>query len=291
MSKIAFLGLGAMGSRMAAKLVAAGHKVTVWNRNAAKTAILERAGANVASSPREAASGAAFIISMLRDDAASRRAWLEKRTGALAAMSSSAITIESSTLSIDWVRELAGQFELACKTFIDAPVAGSRPHADLGQLVFLAGGDSDALQRAKSVLLDMGAAVHHAGPSGAGTITKLAVNALFGIQVLAMAEVVETIRRQGFDPAQTVEIIGATAVFSTAARAAAASMLAGNFAPLFPIELVEKDFRYVMKAAGSAKAAPMAALARAIFARGIREGYGHENLTGIVQLYQSKAGG
>ena len=100
MSKISVLGLGAMGARMAAHLIKAGHDVTVWNRTADATKPLVAAGATQAQTPREAAAGAAFVVAMVRDDDASRRVWLDPDNGALAGMAAGAVAIESSTLPI-----------------------------------------------------------------------------------------------------------------------------------------------------------------------------------------------
>ena len=103
--KIAFLGLGTMGAGMARRLVAAGFDVAVWNRSPAKAAPLAAAGARVADTPAAAAAGAAIVIAMLADDPASRSAWLGA-DGALAAMTPGAVAVESSTLTVDWVRTL-----------------------------------------------------------------------------------------------------------------------------------------------------------------------------------------
>jgi 3-hydroxyisobutyrate dehydrogenase len=129
MAKIAFLGLGAMGARMASHLIAAGHELIVWNRNAAKATALVQKGARSASSPRQAAQGAEIVFAMLRDDAASRHVWLDKEDGALTAMTSQAMAIECSTLGLDWVRELARHCQAREIAFLDAPVSGSRPQA------------------------------------------------------------------------------------------------------------------------------------------------------------------
>ncbi|MCA8907644.1 MAG: NAD(P)-dependent oxidoreductase [Rhodospirillaceae bacterium] len=287
MSRIAVLGLGAMGSRMAARLLAAGHAVTVWNRTATRTEVLHSAGAAVTTSPREAAAAADVVLAMLRDDDASRDVWLDEETGALAALAPGAIAIECSTLGLDWVRILAARCAAAGRAFLDAPVAGSRPQAEAGQLVFLVGGSADTVALAQPVLSALGSAVHHAGPAGAGAMAKLAVNALFGIQVATLAELVEAIRRQGFDAERALDAIAATPACSPAAKAAAGSMLADAFAPLFPVDLVEKDFGYVQAAAGAVDAAPMTAAARAVFLRAMREGLGADNLTGIVRLYRA----
>ena len=290
MAKIAFLGLGAMGSRMAASLIAAGHELTVWNRDTAKSSPLAEKRAKTSASPREAAADAEFIIAMLRDDEASRHVWMDQDTGALAGMAPAAIAMECSTLSLDWTRELARHCELRNQPFVDAPLAGSRPQAEARQLIFMAGGDPEVLAKAEAPLLAMGEAVHHTGPTGSGMVLKLAVNTLFGIQVAAAGELVAMLRRQGLDPARAVEIIGATPVCSAAVKVAAGMMLADAFAPMFPIELVAKDFGYALDAAGSAGMAPMIAAAKEVYSHAMTRGLGGDHLTSIVQLYREGSG-
>lgn len=283
MTRVTVLGLGAMGSRMAARLVQAGHAVTVWNRTPVRP--LAAAGAKPAPTPRAAVDGAECVVAMVRDDDASRSIWLDAEAGALAGMAPDAVAIESSTLTVAWVRELAGRCADAGVRFLDAPVFGSRPHAEAGQLIHLVGGAPETLARTEPLLAAMGGAVHHVGEAGSGTALKLAVNLLFGVQVAAMAEILALARRAGVDPARAADIVGATPVCSLAAKAAAASMLAGSFAPLFPVELVEKDLGYAIGAAGSPDAAPMAAAARAVFAQAIDRGLGGDNLTAVARLY------
>jgi 3-hydroxyisobutyrate dehydrogenase len=286
MAKIAFLGLGAMGARMASHLIAAGHELIVWNRNAAKATALVQKGARSASSPRQAAQGAEIVFAMLRDDAASRHVWLDKEDGALTAMTSQAMAIECSTLGLDWVRELARHCQAREIAFLDAPVSGSRPQAEAKQLIFIVGGDPEHHRKAEPVLLAMGAAAHHVGPVGAGMTLKLALNVLLGIQVATMGELIETLRRQQVDPARAVEINGATAVASPALKVAAQMMLANSFAPLFPVELMAKDLGYALAAAGSESRGPMTAAAKAVFEHGTSQGLASDHMAAIVQLYR-----
>jgi len=286
---IAFLGLGAMGSRMATRLLTAGHRVVVWNRSPEAAAPLVAAGATAADTPREAVTGAAFVFAMLRDDVASRAVWTDAADGALAGLAAGALAIECSTLSVAWVRELAVLAGGRGAAFLDAPLAGSRPQAEAGALIFLAGGDAADLARAAPVLRCMGSAVHHAGPNGAGAMVKLAINALLGVQAAAMAELIGLLRRSGLDVAHAVEIIGATPVCSPAAKVAAAAMLAGNFAPLFPVALVEKDFDYLLRAAAAGAARlPVSAAVRGVMADAIAQGFGADNITGIARLYDQR---
>ena len=286
MSKIAVLGLGAMGSRMAANLIKAGHQVTVWNRSPAAVEALVAAGATAAATPKAAASGAEFVIAMVRDDAASREVWLD---GALAGMADGAVAIESSTLTPQWVRELGQQAAARGIALLEAPVSGSRPQAEAGQLVYLAGGDALVLERARPLLAAMGSAVHHVGALGDGALTKLATNALLGIQVTALAEIIGLLRHNGADVPKALGAISGTSVWAPVAQYLVGTMLASNFAPQFPIELIEKDFGYTVQAAGSADAAPTIAAARNVFRKGIERGLGQQNMTGVVQLFAERA--
>jgi 3-hydroxyisobutyrate dehydrogenase len=187
---IAVLGLGAMGSRMAANLLKAGHKVTVWNRTPSAAAALVAAGAKQAQTPREAVADASFVIAMVRDDEASRTIWLAPATGALAGMGRNTIAIESSTLSPAWVRELGEGAAADGVALVEAPVSGSRPQAEAGQLVYLVGGEEAALQRAEPVLKALSSTIHHVGPLGSGALVKLSTNALLGVQVTVLAEMI-----------------------------------------------------------------------------------------------------
>ncbi|MGL4235674.1 NAD(P)-dependent oxidoreductase [Tabrizicola sp.] len=271
--KIGFLGLGAMGSRMAARLVAAGHEVTVWNRTPRPLV-----GAMVADTPDAAAFGAEVVISSLRDDAASAAVW----GAALPTMAAGAVGIETSTISPDAARALHGAAAARGVAFLDAPVAGSRPQAEAGQLIFMAGGEPEVLARVEPLLLAMGGAVHHAGGPGAGAAVKLMVNSLFAAQVAAMAELIGLAQTKGIDPARAVEILGATPVASPAVKGAAAAMLAGNFAPAFPIDLVAKDLDIAL---GTGATLPVTRLVADVFQAAIAEGLAKDNITGIVQRY------
>jgi 3-hydroxyisobutyrate dehydrogenase len=285
MSNITVLGLGAMGSRMASALLRGGHTVTVWNRTQGKSVDLLAQGAVWAPSPAAAVAQADFVISMLRDDEASERAWLDD-DGALAHMPKNAIAIESSTLSVAWIEALARQAKEMDIAFLDAPVAGSRPQADAGQLIYLVGGDESVLHKARSVLECMGNGVHHAGPTGSGAVVKLIVNSLFGVQVAVLAELLGFAAKAGIPLARLLEILGATPVLSAAAKGAGAGMLGAQFAPLFPLELVEKDFGYAIGSASLAAAEmPVVRATQGVLAHALVKGMRHDNLTGLVRLY------
>lgn len=286
MAKISVLGLGAMGSRMAANLLKAGHAVSVWNRTPAAADALVTAGAMQAASPKEAAAEADVVIAMVRDDGASRDVWLAPQTGALFGMTEGSIAIESSTLTPGWIRELGAAFAQRGHAFLEAPVAGSRPQAEAGQLVYLAGGNEEVVTAVKPVLRAMGSAVHYVGPLGSGASVKLATNALLGVQVTALAELIGLLARTGVDVRRAIDAIASTAAWSPAATNLSNTMLAENFAPQFPVELIEKDFGYAIGEAGSEDAAPTLAAARNVFRQAIKHGFAADNMTSVVRLFK-----
>ena len=285
MAKITVLGMGAMGSRMALSLIKAEHEVTVWNRSIDRTKTVKDAGAKIAYTPREAVKDAEFVISMVRDNAASKDVWLSD-TGALAGMNKKTIAIESSTLTVAWIKELNKHFKQQEIAFIDAPVAGTRPQAEAAQLIYFVGGDAAIYDRAKPILQAMGSKIHHVGDIGSGMAVKLAVNSLFAVQVSAMAELANMMHQSGLDEAKAIEIIADTPVCSPAAAMAGKAIAAKKFAPLFPIELVEKDLNYALKSFSNAEADFLIAATQKIYAKAIERGYGEDNITGVAQLYQ-----
>lgn len=227
MSRITFLGLGAMGRRMADKLVETPHQLVVFNRSPGPTAPLVERGATVANSPREAAKDADVVISMVTDDDASRQVWLDETDGALRSIGPKTIAIECSTLTPAWIQALGRQVARAGVGLLDAPVVGTRPQAQAGQLVFLVGGASETLAEVQPILMAMGSTVHHIGPAGSGALMKLAVNALFGIQVAALGEVLGLLQKGGIAVDPAVEVLGSMAVTSPALRGVA-QLIAAN---------------------------------------------------------------
>ena len=284
--KIAFLGLGAMGSRMAARLLEAGHDLSVFNRTPDRAAPLVERGATFEDSPRAAVAGRDIVISMVRDDEASREIWLDPDRGALSGLSDQAIAIESSTLTPAWVEQLSSAMAERQLRFIDAPVVGTRPQAEAGQLIYLVGGEVAVLERVRDVLLAIGGAIHHVGPIGAGTVMKLGVNALFGIQVAALGEVLGMTRRSGISDADAIEALSSMPVTSPALKGVGALVAARKFDPMFPIELVEKDMGYYAKTAKRlGSSTPTGSAVRAVYQQAIEAGFGGDNIAGVAKVF------
>ncbi|WP_268810744.1 NAD(P)-dependent oxidoreductase [Tistlia consotensis] len=286
MQSVAILGLGAMGSRMAMNLVKAGYRVAVWNRSPEKARPLAEAGASVAATPRQAAQGAEVVLSMVRDDPAARETWLDAETGALGGMAPGALALESSTVTVAWAQELAAACAEREVGFLETPVAGSRPQAEAGQLVFLVGGDARLVERATPLMQVMGRAIHHAGPVGSAAALKLSVNALLGLQIAAMGELVGLLGRYGIDAARAAEILPELPVCSPAAAVALRQMRDRAFDPLFPAVMIEKDLGYLHEIAAAAGAeVPLGDAARRVFARAVEAGYGDDQMSGVLRLY------
>lgn len=286
MTTVAVLGLGAMGSRMAANLVKAGHTVQVWSRDGAKTTPLVAAGAAAGATPRAAAEGAAIVLSMVTDDQAARQVWLGGPDGALAGLGADAVAIECSTVTPGWVHELGHSVSRRGAALLDAPVSGSRPQAEAGQLVFMVGGDASALDRASPVLRSLGAKILHAGELGQGAVLKLAVNAFFATQIASLAELLGLLGLAGFDRSEAARLLGEFPVVAPPLAGMARMMASGESAPLFTVSLMEKDLGYAADLAGSVAAeAPALRATREVFIQAMAAGAGERHVSAVADLY------
>jgi 3-hydroxyisobutyrate dehydrogenase len=290
MSKVAFLGLGAMGSRMATNLLRAGHELTVWNLRPEPMKTLVASGARPATTPREAAEGNEFVVTMVTNDDASRQVWLGAADGALQGMRPGAIAIDCSTLTPAWVRQLAGVMSQVGVMLLDATVSGSTPQAERAELVFLVGGDVNSLQSAEPVLKTLGSTIRHAGPVGCGAFAKLATNALMGVQVTALAELIGMLKNQQVDAKQILDAVSATAMWNPHLTRDAESMLTGNFETQFPLRLLEKDLDYTVQTGGGEASMPTVSAVRNIFRRAIDENLGNLNMTAVAELFSRTLG-
>jgi 3-hydroxyisobutyrate dehydrogenase len=287
MKTVAVLGTGAMGSRMAKRLLNAGYQTVVYNRTVERARALVDDGAVIAATPREAAARADAVIAMVSDDAASRALWLDDRHGAGAGLRPDALAIESSTLTPAWIRELGATLGALGARFLDAPVVGSRPQADAGGLIYLVGGAADHVAAARELLGAMGGAVHHVGDTGSAAVAKLAVNALFACQAAVLAEVLSLVRRAGFDVKAAVKFLATLPITSPAMQGVGAQIAERNFAPLFPMSLVQKDLNYILVLARSLEAAtPSCQVVHDLFAGANANGLGGDNISGIFQMFK-----
>ena len=284
--RVAILGLGIMGSGMAGRLLSAGFPLVVYNRNPAIAAPFSSSGATVAHSPREAASNAEVIISMVADDAASRGVWLGEH-GALASASPGSVLIESSTLTVKWVLELATAAAQRECSLLDAPVTGTKPHAASGELLFLVGGPAEALAAARPVLSVLGRDIIHLGPNGSGARLKLINNFLCGVQAASFAEAVSLIDASGLDRGKALSVLTNGAPGSPLIKAISARSVAGDSTPNFLLRLMAKDIAYaIAEAERSGLTLQTAASALELFKHAIAKGHGDEDFSAVIKSLQ-----
>ena len=287
-TKIGFLGLGLMGSGMAARLLAAGYPLTVWNRTRERAGPLAELGATVAESPAGAAENADVIFSMLADDAACRATWLGE-DGALESAREGAVLVECSTVTVSWVEELSEVATARGLTLVDAPVTGSKAQAAGGQLLFLAGGATVAVEKVAPVLRSMGRDVIHLGPTGSGARMKLINNFLCGVQIASLAEGLAMIERSGFDPAKAVGVLTQGAPGSPLVNAISARMMQRQYEPNFYLQLMAKDLQYAtVEAAEQGVDAMTGEAALRVFERAVAEGLGEQDIAAVVEPFRTR---
>ncbi|WP_207957817.1 NAD(P)-dependent oxidoreductase [Streptomyces sp. YIM 98790] len=285
--RVAVIGLGAMGARLARNLCAGGYPVVVANRSPEPVRELAAAGASAAPCPAEAAARADVVLVVVSDDRASESVWLDRGTGVLAGAAPGTLAIEAGTLSPGWIRRLAAAAGRRGIRFLEAPMVGSRPQAEARALVHLVGGPAGVLADARGVLENSAAGIHHVGDHGTAAVLKLIVNASLGTQVAAMAELLGIARRAGLDPAETVRVLTGLPVTSPAAARAADAMTAGDFAPRFPVRLAAKDLGYLTALAGELGGdAPLTRAALAGYERAGAVGHGDDDLTAVAALHR-----
>jgi 3-hydroxyisobutyrate dehydrogenase len=281
--RVAILGLGTMGAGMARNLLGAGFAVTAYNRTHAKAEPLAAAGARVAASPADAVRDADVIVSMLSDENAARAVWTGPE-GALAHAKEGSVLIESSTVTPKWIEELSGLAGGRGLALLDAPVTGTRPHAESGQLTFLVGGEAAVLERVRPVLAAMSKDIVFLGPTGSGARMKLINNFLAGVQVASLAEGLAWIERSGIDRELALKVLKNGAPGSPLVATISARMIEAKYDVNFLLSLMDKDLRY---AAGDAATVGVelrtSHCAEARFAEAMQAGYGAMDMSAVVE--------
>ncbi|AFU00873.1 NAD(P)-dependent oxidoreductase [Nocardia brasiliensis] len=287
MAKIAFLGTGRMGAGMAARLIAAGHDVAVFNRSPEKVADLVAAGAARAQTPRAAAEQADAVFAMVADDAASRAVWLGAEGALAAAGAPGRFAIECSTLSRPWVLELAKQAATQGFRYIDSPVTGLPTAAAAGELRLLIGAAPADLDAVRPLLEPLCGSIVHFGEVGAGTAYKLVQNLLGSVQIAATAEALRIAELSGLDLPAVVDTLALSVAASPTVTRVSRLMLDGvhDRDIAFTAALRLKDTRIGMELAEAVHAP--AALGRAafdLFGRLVEAGHGELNETKVIDL-------
>jgi len=202
---IGVAGLGAMGSAIAARLLDVGHQVTVWNRTAAKTALLASAGAKIAATPSALATASEAIITILTDSAAIDAVY-NGPSGLLSGDVKGKLFIEMSTVPPSVETALAPKVHAKGAVFVESPVGGSTAPARQGKLLGLMGAEPAAAARARPILGQLCRKVEHCGPVGAGSSMKLAINLPLMVAWQAYGEAFAIARDVGWEPKRLLEL-------------------------------------------------------------------------------------
>ncbi len=287
--RIGFIGLGIMGSAMAKNLIKAGYDVTVWNRDREKTGEFQALGREAAPTPKALAQRCDVIITMVTGDEA-MEAVLGGPDGVFAARFSGSTLINMSTVSSAYCEKLAALCFKEAVDFLDCPVSGSKPLAENGTLLVLAGAGEKALEKRRPILLAMAKAVIHAGPPPAGTRLKLCVNLLLAQMTTGLCESAALARAFGLDP----ELIFRTTESSPALdcgyfRMKKNNLLKEEFPPAFALKDLLKDLRYMLAgAAARGRELPVTEAVEKLAAKTYNSGERNSDLTALYKsLYAS----
>jgi 3-hydroxyisobutyrate dehydrogenase len=285
--KLAFIGLGIMGYPMAGHLAKAGHRVTVFNRTAAKAqAWSEAHGGAWHETPAEAAAEAEIVFTCVGNDADVREVVIGP-DGAFSGMRPNAILVDHTTASAELARELAADAQRRGLGFLDAPVSGGQAGAVNGTLTIMVGGDPTAFTKAEPVMRCYGKAVTLMGPSGSGQLTKMVNQICIAGLVQSLAEGLVFAVNAGLDPKQAVEVISKGAAQSWQMDNRAATMLAGKFDFGFAVDWMRKDLAICLaEARRNGSALPVAALVDQFYSRIQARGGGRWDTSSLIDLLQ-----
>lgn len=289
---IGFIGLGAMGQGIVPRLIAAGHRVTGWNRSRDKAQALLRGGMHWADSPRELARQSEAVFSIVTDAAAVRAVALGEQ-GVISGLAREGVYLDMSTIAPDASRAISSEFGKAGLTMLDAPISGSPVTLAQGKASIMVGGDRDAFERVKPVLLDIGAKASYIGGSGLAVQMKLAINLVLMVEVIAFGEGIALAEKGGVARDVAVEAMLNSVVASPVLGYRGPFILEGKMPkePLADVTLQQKDMTLVLELARKSGAAtPLAAAANELMnaCRGL--GLDHHDFVIAHEVYRRLGG-
>ena len=287
---VGFVGLGAMGSRLAGRLLAAGYEVYGTNRTKAKAAQLLELGLIWRDSPREVAEAAEIVFSMVTDDDALVSVTSDD-DGILAGLSHGKLYVDMSTVSPQTSRELAVRVHAVGAEMLEAPVSGSVPAAEAGALSIMVGGSAQSFTRAEPILRALGSSVTRIGGNGSALLMKLAVNISLAEQMLAFSEGVLLAEQGGIERSLAVSVLVDSAVGSPMLKSRGPLLLDLPEDAWFDVALMRKDLRLALRAAGSFDLPlPSAAVANEVYTAAGAMGYEHRDIAVVYEVLAEMAG-
>lgn len=296
MAIVAFIGLGNMGGPMAANLVKAGYTVRAFDLSEAALETAQLQGCEVASSAREAAAEADFVISMLPAGKHVKALYVDGDAPLFDVVQQGALMIDCSTIDADTARSVAEIGEQRGISFVDAPVSGGVGGAQAGTLTFIVGGGEAQFAKAKPVLDTMGKNVFHAGDHGAGQVAKACNNMLLSVLMAGTCEAINMGVKNGLDPAVLSEIMKhssggnwALNVYNPYPGVMENAPASKGYQGGFQVDLMIKDLGLAMDISQlSAAPVPMGSAARALFTLHKADGNGKRDFSSLMQFYQDK---
>ena len=283
MTRVAFLGLGAMGAPMARRILAAGFPLTVWNRNPERAASLAALGASVVPTAREAAAAADVVCTMLSDPSA-LEAVADGPDGLVSGLAPGKIWLDFSTVTPDASRRAAGKAREKGAGFCDVPVAGSVKPATDGTLKLLAGGDPEVLAKAKPILDAVSSETLRFGDVGQGSAMKLVNNLMYGVTVAAFGEALSLAKSLGLPQEETLSWLLSIPSVSPYLKAKMDFLAQGGEPAAFQLALMEKDLRLVVEAGGGPASAPVVDAARGDYERARKAGLGAKDFSHLLRF-------
>lgn len=245
---VGFIGLGIMGRAMARRLIDAGHRVAVWNRDASKASTLVAAGARQAATPKAAAEGGDVVITIVTDSAAVESVLLGP-DGAAKGAKPGAVFVDMTTIHPSVARKVGAALKKQGVGFLDAPVTGMEFRAKDGTLSILVGGEKADLEKAREVLSALGNRITYFGTQGAGQIAKACNQILCAVNMVGIVEALHLGRLNGLDPATLVEALGSGAGGSWALERFGPQIVKQDFQPGGRIALMLKDLGIIEETA------------------------------------------
>ena len=290
-SPIAVIGLGIMGSQLAARIMGAGHVVRGFDIDPARMASFAALGGQAAVSPADAAAGCEVVVLSLLTSDISRDVCLGPN-GISTTGTRPLLVLDSTTGDPEAAIEMASELASFGIEFADMTISGNAAVAERGELVVMLGGSEAAYERAGDVMAAIGRSSHHVGPVGSGARTKLIVNHVLAVNRTALAEGLVAAEMSGLDPAATLEVLRDSAARSGAMELWGDRMVAADHErPNARLRQSHKDARLMVEHA-QAVGAPTPALdiARAILAEGEATGLANKDNSSVIEVLRRRAG-